>query len=223
MTIKNSSSGLDWKKKKRPHHGEFLGWLHWTLNNFSVMNIILNYYIPLLIIIRFHGNSNSIHIPSTIKEEEEEATGCSAGEYWLETDASALEKIEGAFVGANPVKKPMTKQREKWKRAFFHTWIFFFDLLSKDPISPNSLSLSQPLMSEKKKKGQERMPQVLASAPFPNTHGFAVFVGKEQLETSPPPADPLHRRCLVLSIRGGFIFRCVGKLLIPCIIVSWHA
>lgn len=36
----------------------------------------------------------------------------------------------GLPVGAKPVKKPMTKQSEKWKIAFFHSRAFFFDDLS---------------------------------------------------------------------------------------------
>lgn len=46
-----------------------------------------------------------------------------------------LEKIEVLVVGAKPVKKPIAKQRKKWRVALFHNCTFFFDL-SKDPITP---------------------------------------------------------------------------------------
>ena len=42
-------------------------------------------------------------------------------------------------MGAKPVKNPMTKHKEKWTAARFHSWILFFDL-SKEPISLFSLS-----------------------------------------------------------------------------------
>lgn len=48
-----------------------------------------------------------------------------------------LEKIEVLVVGAKPVKKPIEKQRKKWRVALFHDCTFFFDL-SKDPIAPNT-------------------------------------------------------------------------------------
>lgn len=48
-------------------------------------------------------------------------------------EAKWLLNIEALPVGAKPVKNPITKHKEKWTTAFFHSCTFFFDL-SKDPI-----------------------------------------------------------------------------------------
>ncbi|WVZ09077.1 hypothetical protein V8G54_022423 [Vigna mungo] len=58
--------------------------------------------------------------------------GCGANCVLFET-ATLVEKREDLPVGAKPVKKPITKHKEKWSMAFFHRRTFFFDL-SSEPI-----------------------------------------------------------------------------------------
>jgi len=58
--------------------------------------------------------------------------GCGENCVLFET-ATLVEKREDLPVGAKPVKKPITKHREKWSMAFFHRRTFFFDL-SSEPI-----------------------------------------------------------------------------------------